>query len=59
LARAYEIQPSEFWAMTMPETLLEFDMRDRKQTGGKLTKSQSDELLEWMANDYGRAGSQS
>lgn len=41
--------------MTLPETLLEFEMRDTKTGAGKLTKSQSEELLEWMANDYGRA----
>jgi hypothetical protein len=43
--------------MTFPETLWEFEMRQKDaQATGKLTKAQSDDLKEWMAKDYGRAG---
>jgi hypothetical protein len=51
-ARSVGISPGEFWSMTLPELLLEFG--DKK--GGGLSGSQSDELLEWMRNDYGRGG---
>lgn len=56
LARAYDIQPSEFWAMTIPETLLEFEMREKKDPAlCGLTQEQDEELRDWMARDYGRA----
>jgi len=37
--------------MTIPETLLEFEMRSPKNSHG-LTQEQDDELLEWIANGY-------
>jgi hypothetical protein len=51
MARALEIQPSEFWEMTLPELLLEADMRQERQKGdyaGNLTRGDLDDLKAWM-----------
>lgn len=51
MARALEIQPSEFWDMTLPELLLEAELRRDRQKGdyaGNLTRGDLDELKEWM-----------
>jgi hypothetical protein len=53
LARAYEIQPSEFWDMTLPETLLEFEMRDTKRGKG-LSRDDIANFQEWMAEEDGK-----
>jgi hypothetical protein len=38
--------------MTLPELLLEFGAAE---SGGKLSQAQSEELLEWMRNGYGKS----
>lgn len=53
LARAIDLSPSEFWDMTLPEFLLEVDMKtpDGNETGkfaGRLTSSDIDDLLGFM-----------
>jgi hypothetical protein len=53
LARAIELPPSEFWDMTLPEFLLEVEMKtpDGNETGkfaGRLTSSDIDDLLGFM-----------
>jgi hypothetical protein len=53
LARAYEIQPSEFWEMTLPETLLEFEMREQK-TGRGLGREDVAHFQEWMEEEDGK-----
>jgi hypothetical protein len=53
MARALEIQPSEFWEMTLPELLLEADLKRGRQDGdyaGSLTRGDLDDLKEWMKN---------
>jgi hypothetical protein len=60
MARALEIQPSEFWEMTLPELLLEADMRQERQKGdyaGNLTRGDLDDLKEWMHNGPSPASS--
>jgi hypothetical protein len=51
-AREWGIQPSEFWAMTIPEWFLEYELRapkDPKGTyAGKLTRADVEELKEYM-----------
>jgi len=51
-AREWGIQPSEFWAMTIPEWFLEYDLRapkDPKGTfAGKLTRADVEDLKEYM-----------
>jgi hypothetical protein len=49
-ARAWGIQPSEFWAMTIGEWFLEYNFRD-KDSGtyaGSLTRADVDDLMDWM-----------
>jgi len=53
LARSWEIQPTEFWDMTMPEFFAEMDMRRKDVEGGyagRLTRGDLDDLKEWMHN---------
>lgn len=53
-AREWGIQPSEFWAMTIPEWWLEYEVKapkDPKDTyAGKLTRGDVEELKE-LLND--------
>ena len=51
-ALAWDISPSEFWAMTMAEWFLIYEThRDRETVGKtKLTRRDADELLEWTLN---------
>ena len=58
-ARAWGIQPSEFWDMTLPEFYAEFESRLPDQKGhhaGKLTDDDVAELKEYM---HGAPGTQS
>lgn len=46
-ARAWEIQPSEFWGMTMAEWFAEYEWRNGdKQFAGTLTQADVDRLME-------------
>jgi hypothetical protein len=47
-ARACEIQPGEFWQMTMPETLLEITMRSKSSGQSGLSGAALDTELEWL-----------
>jgi len=56
-ARSWGIQPSEFWAMTINEWWLEYDSKlenDTSKYAGKLTKSDVEELKDWMEKRDGR-----
>lgn len=49
LARSWEIQPNEFWDMTLPEFLCEMDMRQDMARGPGLSAEDAEDLREWMA----------
>lgn len=50
-ARGWDIQPGEFWDMTLYEFLLEHEVRrERDPEGdyaGRMTRADVEELLEW------------
>lgn len=51
LARSFEIQPTEFWDMTLPEFLAEMDMKQARSKGdyaGNLTR----DALDYLAEDW-------
>jgi len=51
LARSFEIQPTEFWDMTLPEFLAEMDMKQPRSKGdyaGNLTR----DTLDYLAEDW-------
>jgi hypothetical protein len=52
LSHKWGIQPSEFWAMTIPEWFVLFDHYKPEDKGGtyagSLTRGELDELKEWM-----------
>jgi uncharacterized protein (DUF2267 family) len=46
-----EIQPGDFWEMTLPELLTEAQAKQGRQDGdyaGNLTRGDLDDLKEWM-----------
>lgn len=53
MARALDIPPSEFWAMTFPELLLEFNLRKPKKAKG-LSAADIDMFKDWMEEEDGR-----
>lgn len=54
-ARSWGIQPSEFWSMTISEWWVEYESKaafaDSDKFAGKLTRSDVDELLDWVKAD--------
>lgn len=58
-AREWNIQPSEFWGMTLAEWWCEFEHRtaqlDKTKYAGRLTKSDVDDLKDWMEKKNGRS----
>ena len=56
-AREWNIQPSEFWNMTISEWWLEYESKTSSQTGekfaGKLTRADVDDLKAWMDEKNG------
>ena len=50
-ARHWGLQPSEFWAMTMTEWWVEYELhapQDDKRFAGTLTQGAVDDILDWM-----------
>lgn len=51
MARSFDIQPGEFWEMTLPELLAEAEARRGPQDGdyaGGMTRGEVEELRDWM-----------
>lgn len=52
-ARAWDIQPSEFWEMTLPEWFAEYDFHAGKKPGdfaGNLTQGDVDDIEDWLVD---------
>lgn len=61
-SRSWGVQPSEFWAMTLGEWYAEYELHtnvNEKKYAGKLTKSDVDDLKEWMEKKNVNTGHES